>query len=123
MDILNFIFNLLKDNIDNIGVVLLFIGILMFMWFKLDKKDLVRRVLFNLVVKSEKEFGSGTGLIKYNHVVDEFYKIIPSILKLFISRKMLDMYIEEAVEQVKNILADGVDLESNYTESYKIDKL
>lgn len=111
MDILKAIESLILGNWDNIIVVLLFVLFCLFIYFKLGKEDFIRRLLLDLVVKAEKEYSSGTGLIKYNHVVNEFYNIMPSIMKIFITRKMLDVYIEEAVDQLKHILSDGTDLQ------------
>jgi hypothetical protein len=116
MDILRFLFNWFMNNWDNVLVVFVFVGVLVFMWFKLDKKEWVKRTLLRLVVTAEEEYGSGTGLVKYNVVIDEFYNIMPKILKVFISRKMIDFYLEEALNKLKELLASGVTLESYYQE-------
>lgn len=118
MNILKFLQGLIFTYWADIVVILLFATFLCFVWFKLDKKEWVKNVLFNLVVKAEKEFGSGTGLIKYKLVMDEFYNLMPKIMKLFITRKMINYYIEKAVEELKEHLITGITLEGDYLESY-----
>lgn len=100
---------LIKLNIGSILVVLLFIVGLLFM-YKKGKKEFVRQVVLSLVVQAEKALGSGTGELKYAMVVENIYKVLPSILTILISEKELDKLIEDGVQYMKECLSSDKDL-------------
>lgn len=93
----------IKVNYDSILVGLLFVIGLLFL-YKRGKKELVRKVALSLVVQAEKALGSGTGELKYAMVVENVYKVLPSILTLLISEKELDNLIEDGVQYMKKYL-------------------
>ncbi|SNS77291.1 hypothetical protein SAMN05446037_102056 [Anaerovirgula multivorans] len=78
--------------------------------YKKGKTDFVRKVVLALVTEAEKRYGNGTGDLKYNHVVERIYEVLPWILRVLYSKEQLDKMIEDAVEYLKRYLAEGKDL-------------
>lgn len=90
-----------------IGVIaLIFLGIGVYKFVKLpntDKLKKVKEILLYWVTLAEKEYGSGTGEIKLRWVYDKFtskYKF----LSLFISFERFKKWVDEALEQMREIL-------------------
>ncbi|OLS02869.1 hypothetical protein [Tissierella creatinophila] len=99
----------IKTNLSSILVVLLFIVGLLFI-YKNGKKEFVNQVVLSLVVQAEKTLGSGTGELKYAMVIEEIYFALPSIIRFLITKKELDIMIENSVKYLKEYLNDGKDL-------------
>jgi len=106
----------IKMNLSSILVVLVFIIGLLFL-YKRGKKEFVRQAVLSLVVQAEKALGSGTGELKYAMVVENIYKMLPSILTLLISKKELDRLIEDGVQYMKEYLSKDKDL-LGYSDEY-----
>ncbi|AHM56428.1 hypothetical protein EAL2_c11300 [Peptoclostridium acidaminophilum DSM 3953] len=85
--------------------VLAFLFCIATLWRK-GKKYTVRKVILSLVVKAEKELGSGTGELKYAMVVERIYYVLPWIVRVFFTRAEIDNMIEDAVEHLKMYLSD-----------------
>lgn len=98
-----FILSFIKANLYDIVTVLVAILVLGYLWYRGQKK-IVYRAIYGLVSVAEKQFGGGTGAIKFSFVVAEVYKLLPTIAKLFLSEKQLDNMIEDAVARLKNFL-------------------
>ena len=94
-------FNL--DLILNILLIVVFLGFLTWLWYK-GKKDTVAKIILSLIIQAEKEFGSGTGQLKYNYVLGEAYKLLPSLLKIFLTEKKLNTLIDDGVLKLKELL-------------------
>ena len=74
--------------------------------YKRGKKDLVKEIIYTLVVKAEKELGSATGSAKYSQVITTLYLKLPFILRLFFTKSELNKYIEDSVRWLKDKLKD-----------------
>jgi hypothetical protein len=83
----------------DILVAVAFVGFLVYLW-KRGKKDVVKRILYGLVVRAEKELGSRTGPEKKALV----YSWLPWIIKLVWSQDDIEHFIEEGVDQLKRRL-------------------
>ena len=59
------------------------------------------QILFNLVTQAEKQFGSGTGSLKYAAVADWIYQRIPAVLKLLFTSNDIEKMIEDVLEEAK----------------------
>ncbi len=104
----------IKSNMLNIIAILLFvIGSLIL--YKSGKKELVKKIILNLVVQAEKNLGSGTGELKYSEVIEGIYHHLPSLIRLLYTKKDIDKLIEDSVKQLQEILKDDTTL-LNYTE-------
>lgn len=104
-----FLINLIMINlIEVVGTVLvLIVGALL---YRRGKTDFVRRIILALVTEAEKRYGDGTGELKYNHVVERIYEVLPWILRILYSKEQIDKMIEDSVEYLKRYLNEGRNL-------------
>lgn len=72
--------------------------------FKNKKKKAIYDIVKTLVDKAEEKYGSGTGELKYNYVVKRVYGFMPGYVRLFVSEKLLDLWIETAVDELQDTL-------------------
>jgi len=105
MNILTFLYTLLVSYWSDALVVITFVAVLGIL-YKKGRKDLVKRIIKNLVVKAEKELGSATGTAKYNLVIATIYEKLPILLRLCFSKAEINDYIEDAVTWLKKRLED-----------------
>jgi len=94
------IIDFLLMNWDSVLVVLLFPALIVFL-IKRGETKILKNILFGLVTQAEKQFGSGTGTLKYAAVADWIYQRIPAVLKLLFTEKDLEKMIEEVLEEAK----------------------
>ncbi len=64
-----------------------------------------KAILLHLVVEAEERWGGGTGAIKFSEVAERLYEKLPNAAKILLSEKTIAALIENAVVQMKNILA------------------
>ena len=91
-------------------ITIIFVVVGLLYLYKNGKKEFVRQAVLSLVVQAEKALGSGTGELKYAMVVENVYKMLPSILTLLISKKELDNIIEDSVQYLKEYLCGNINL-------------
>jgi len=96
MNVIQFI----AANWDSVLVVLAFL-VLIVVLIKRGETKILKQILFNLVTQAEKQFGSGTGTLKYAAVADWIYQRIPAVLKLLFSAKDIEKMIESVLEEAK----------------------
>ncbi|MCT4593601.1 MAG: hypothetical protein N4A57_04925 [Anaeromicrobium sp.] len=80
------------------------IAVLLFL-YKKEKIELVKKIVLSLVIQAEKAFGRGMGDIKYFYVVEKTYEVLPTVVKVLITKKDLDNLIEEGVTYMKSYLS------------------
>lgn len=100
--------NLILRYWDSILVVILFALFLLYLIKKGAIKQ-VNEILFYLVTEAEKQFGGGTGQLKYAAVVAWLYERLPLVTKFLITAKQLDEMIEESVHRMKDYLEKNKD--------------
>lgn len=105
MNILIFLYTLLVAYWSD-AILIIIIGAGMGILYKRGKKDLVKDIIYSLVVKAERELGSTTGSAKYSQVISELYERLPIMIRLFFSRAEINMYIDDSVKWLKNKLQD-----------------
>lgn len=115
------IFELFKQHSLDIIVVLVFVLVLGYL-VKIGKTDTVKKIILSLVVQAEKALGSGTGELKYAFVVDALYSKLPAVIRLLYSKKEINQFIEDAVQQLKNNLDSGNTL-SGYENEHLFDSI
>lgn len=71
------------------------------MLIKRGETQILNKVLFNLVTQAEKQFGGGTGELKFAAVADWIYQRIPTILKFLFTAKDIQKMIEDVLEVAK----------------------
>ncbi len=96
MNVVNYII----ENWDFLLLIALAAGALIFAVFK-GNKSVVMDMLVALVTAAEKEYGGGTGVLKLASVIDEIYPKLPTIIKTFITSKMLKKWVEDALKIAK----------------------
>ena len=94
------IITFLLANWDSVLVVLVFLALIVVL-IKRGETAVLKKILFGLVTKAEKEFGGGTGKLKLATVSDWIYQRIPAVLKLLFSEKDIETMIETALEEAK----------------------
>lgn len=94
------IIQFLSENWDSVLVVVGFIIVLVVL-IKRGETKILKQILFNLVTQAEKQFGSGTGSLKFAAVADWIYQRIPAILKLLFTEKDIVRMIETVLEEAK----------------------
>ena len=96
MNVLTF----LAKNWDSVLVIVAFLAVVVVL-IKRGETKILKQILFNLVTQAEKQFGSGTGSLKYAAVADWIYQRIPAVLKLLFTSSDIEKMIEAAVEEAK----------------------
>ena len=96
MNVLTF----LAKNWDSVLVVVAFLAVVVVL-IKRGETKILKQILFNLVTRAEKQFGSGTGSLKYAAVADWIYQRIPAVLKLLFTSSDIEKMIEAALEEAK----------------------
>lgn len=96
MNVLTF----LAKNWDSVLVVVAFLAMVVVL-IKRGETKILKQILFNLVTQAEKQFGSGTGSLKYAAVADWIYQRIPAVLKLLFTSSDIEKMIEAALEEAK----------------------
>lgn len=94
------ILNFLVANWDSVLVVIGFI-VLLVVLIKRGETKILNNILYRLVTQAEREFGAGTGELKYAAVSDWIYERMPAILKFLFTSKDIDKMIEAALEAAK----------------------
>ena len=79
--------------------------------FKRGKTKEIYSIIKALVDEAEIKFGSGTGELKYQYVAGKLYSVLPGYVKLFISDKLLDTWIETAVDELQEYLEKKIEKE------------
>ena len=96
MNVLTF----LAKNWDSVLVVVALLALVVVL-IKRGETKILKQILFNLVTQAEKQFGSGTGSLKYAAVADWIYQRIPAVLKLLFTSSDIEKMIEAALEEAK----------------------
>ena len=87
-------------NWTSVLVVLVFIAVIVFLAMR-GKKKIIYKMLYNLVTEAEKQYGSGTGSIKFAEVMTKIYAMLPTIIRVFITYDTLESMIENALTDAK----------------------
>ncbi len=88
------------ENWSFILLIVIAIAAMVFAVFK-GNKSVVVDMLVALVTVAEKEYGGGTGVLKLASVIDAIYPKLPTIIKTFITSKMLKKWVEDALKMAK----------------------
>lgn len=94
------IIQFMAANWDSVLVVLTFL-VLVVVLIKHGQTKILKKILFNLVTQAEKQFGGGTGSMKFAAVADWIYQRIPAVLKLLFTEKDIADMIEAVLEEAK----------------------
>lgn len=117
MNVLTF----LAKNWDSVLVVVAFLALVVVL-IKRGETKILKQILFNLVTQAEKQFGSGTGSLKYAAVADWIYQRIPAVLKLLFTSSDIEKMIEAALEEAKKAWGANENLKG-YIETPSVERL
>lgn len=117
MNVLTF----LAKNWDSVLVVVAFLAVVVVL-IKRGETKILKQILFNLVTQAEKQFGSGTGSLKYAAVADWIYQRIPAVLKLLFTSSDIEKMIEAALEEAKKAWGANENLKG-YIEAPSVESL
>lgn len=76
-----------------------------------EQKSKVKQCLLNWVVEAEKNLGGGTGKVKLSMVYGWFVTAFP-VLKNFITFETFSTWVDEALEEMKTMLATNQNLKN-----------
>lgn len=111
----------LAANWDSVLVVLAFLVVIVVL-IKRGETKILEKILFNLVTQAEKQFGGGTGSLKFAAVADWIYQRIPAVLKLLFTEKDIANMIEAALEEAKKAWGANGNLK-DYIEAPTVENL
>lgn len=111
----------LAANWDSVLVVVAFLAVVVVL-IKRGETKILKQILFNLVTQAEKQFGSGTGSLKYAAVADWIYQRIPAVLKLLFTSSDIEKMIEAALEEAKKAWGANENLKG-YIETPSVERL
>ena len=117
MNVLTF----LAKNWDSVLVVVAFLAVVVVL-IKRGETKILKQILFNLVTQAEKQFGSGTGSLKYAAVADWIYQRIPAVLKLLFTSSDIEKMIEAALEEAKKAWGANENLKG-YIDTLSVESL
>ena len=110
------IIKLIAANWDSVLLVIA-VAVLLIALYRRGRIEVVKKVLFSLVSRAEKEFGSGTGELKKAAVIEWIYEKLPKIITVFITPKEIEQLIESALEYAKTKWAANGALQSYITDT------
>lgn len=113
MNVINFI----VENWDFILLIAIAVAAVVFAVFK-GNKSVVMSMLVALVTEAEKQYGGGTGPLKLASVIDIIYPKLPTVIKTFITDKMLKKWIDDALKIAKKKWEENTSI-AGYIESGK----
>ena len=105
MNILTYLLSLIILYWSDLLLVVVVVAILAIL-YKNGKKDLVKNIIKNLVVKAQLVLGSTTGSAKYSKVIKELYESLPLLARVLFTRAELDNCINDTVIWLKDKLQD-----------------
>lgn len=111
----------LAANWDSVLVVVAFLALVVVL-IKRGETKILKQILFNLVTQAEKQFGSGTGSLKYAAVADWIYQRIPAVLKLLFTSNDIEKMIEDVLEEAKKAWGANENLKG-YIETPSVESL
>lgn len=111
----------LAANWDSVLVVVAFLAVVVVL-IKRGETKILKQILFNLVTQAEKQFGSGTGSLKYAAVADWIYQRIPAVLKLLFTSNDIEKMIEDVLEEAKKAWGANENLKG-YIETPSVESL
>lgn len=88
-------------NWDFILLIVAAVSAVVFAVFK-GNKSVVMKMLYALVTEAEKDFGSGTGSLKLASVIETIYPKLPAVIKMFVTDKTLQKWLEDALATAKS---------------------
>ena len=106
---------LITANWDILLTCLVLVGVIAFLLMR-GKKEIVYKILYALVNEAENLYGSGKGKLKFAYVMEKAYAALPAVIKVVITYKTFEKWIENAVAKMKEDLAEKLENSSSANE-------
>lgn len=78
---------------------------------KEEQTEKLKKWLLGAVALAEKNFGTGTGVLKLSYVYDLFMQRFPEFSKL-ISFELFSSLVDEALEQLNHLIETNINIET-----------
>lgn len=92
-------------NWDILLACLVLVGVIAFLLVR-GKKEIIFKILYSLVNEAEKIYGAGMGKLKFAYVMEKAYALLPAVVRLVITYKTFERWIEDAVTEMKEHLKE-----------------
>lgn len=89
-------------------IILVVVVIALILLLQTKYKKYASEILLYLVIEAEKEFGGGTGQLKYSAVFTWLYEKLPTLAKIILPKKVISDLIETAVGKMKEYLESNI---------------
>lgn len=99
----------ITENLGSIIFILAVLTAVIVLYFvaKGKYRNVAKQILLSLVVAAEKQFGGGTGEIKFSYVAEKLHEKLPFVVQILFTEKDIANLIEEAVNKMKEFLANN----------------
>lgn len=94
-------------NISLILAIIFAIILLLFLILAKFNKQ-IRLKAYKYFLYAESIFNDGTGENKMEYVITNLYDYLPSVLKIFITPKILEKIVQKFFDEVSDFLDDGI---------------
>jgi hypothetical protein len=88
---------------DILSIVIIVLGVVIglgTLYISIKNKGL-RKVAIILIVEAEKAFKDGKNSEKFNYVFENLYAILPTILKIFMTKEDIKNFIQKIFDEIK----------------------
>ena len=99
----------ISANWDILLASLVLVAVIVFLLVR-GKREIVYKILYSLVNEAEKLYGSGTGKLKFAYVMEKAYALLPAVIKVVLTYKTFEKWIENAVAKMKEDLAEKAEI-------------
>lgn len=91
------------DVISIIVLVLSFIILVACLFYQIKKNGL-RKVAMDIILRAEELLGSGKGKEKMQYAITQFLVLLPAPLRLFVTVQAVENFIQEVFDDIKETL-------------------
>lgn len=104
-------------------VVLVAIGFIIYLIY-LSKKKGLRRVALEAILLAEEKWNTTTGKERMQIAIEYVYEYIPSYVKIFLSKDLLNKLLTDFIQKVFDEVKKFLDFQKfDFTDEYKIVKI
>ena len=91
------------DTLSIIVLVLSFVILVACLFYQIKKNGL-RKVAMDIILRAEELLGSGKGKEKMQYAITQFLVLLPMPLRLFITPQAVEAFIQEVFDDIKETL-------------------
>lgn len=91
------------DVVSIIILVLSFVILVACLFYQIKKNGL-RKVAMDIILRAEELLGSGKGKEKMQYAITQFLVLLPAPLRLFVTPQAVETFIQEVFDDIKETL-------------------